>query len=306
MPEISNIDLNPLHALSESMANAVEIAGSVTVTVDARRRMPASGIAFTPDLVLTADHVVECEDDLSIFLPNGTQVPVTLAGRDSGSDLALLRLDQPALIPAQPAPGDARIGQLVLALGRPSLDGIQASLGVVSAYGGPVRTGRGGLLERYLRTDTTPYPGFSGGPLIDTSGRIVGVNTSGLANGTALTIPVSLAWNAAQTLSQHGRVRRGYLGIRSQPVTLPAAQQSALNRSQPIGLLLVGVEEDGPAARDGLLIGDILVGLAGIPISDPDDLLSRLIGPIVGQEVAVDILRGGQAKTIAVTIGERS
>ncbi len=189
---------NPLTALSDAMAAAVEKAGAATVMVDARRRMPASGIVFRSNLILTADHVVEREDDIRILLPNGSQAGARLAGRDPGSDLALLQTEGDGLAVAEAASQAASIGQLVLALGRPSNEGIQASLGVVSAVGGPVRTGRGGLLEHYLRTDTIPYPGFSGGPLISTAGQVLGLNTSGLARGVSLTIPVPFAWQVAE------------------------------------------------------------------------------------------------------------
>jgi S1-C subfamily serine protease len=296
---------NPLLALSDAMAEAVARAGASTVLVDARRRLPASGIAYTSDLVLTADHVVEREDDIRIWLPDGSQRSASLAGRDAGNDLALLRISGGGVAPAETVAQPARVGQLVLALGRPTSEGIQASLGVVSAVGGPARTGRGGLLEQYLRTDAIPYPGFSGGPLVDAGGRILGLNTSGLAHGASLTIPAGLAWQAAEALARHGHIRRGYLGVRSQPTALPAAQQQVLGREQPAGLLLVGIEEGGPAAQAGLLVGDILVGLAGEPLNDPDELLAGLVGDIVGQTVTVEILRGGQAANIAVTIGER-
>jgi S1-C subfamily serine protease len=192
-----------------------------------------------------------------------------------------------------------------LALGRPSSEGIQASLGVVSAVGGPVRTGHGGLLERYIRTDAIPYPGFSGGPLVDSAGRVLGMNTSGLARGASLVIPAGLAWQIAGSLAKHGSVRRGYLGVRSQPVEIPPAQQQALGRQQETGLLLVGVERDSPAAAGGLMVGDILTGIAGGSVSDPDELLSRLAGDLVGQPTPVEVLRGGQLATITVTIGER-
>jgi S1-C subfamily serine protease len=296
---------NPLVALSNAMANAVEKASAFTVMVDARRRLPSSGIAYTADLVLTADHTVERDDDIYITLPNGDRVTAELVGRDPGSDLALLRLKGVTLDPAKPAAQSARLGQMVLAVGRPSEEGIQASLGVVSAIGGPVRTGRGGLLEQYLRTDTIAYPGFSGGPLIDSSAGLLGVNTSGLARGVALTIPLSLALATAQTLSQHGRVRRGYLGIRSQQVELADAQQQALSRKQELGLLLVGIENNSPASMGGLLVGDILVGLGGKSITDPDQLLMTLAGQVVGQATQVEILRGSQLTTVQVTIGER-
>lgn len=295
---------NPLVALSEAMADAVAKAGASTVLVDARRRMPASGIAYTSELVLTADHVVEREDDIRILAPDGVEVSASLVGRDPGSDLALLRLSKGTVLAAEPVGAPARIGQLALALGRPSREGLQASLGVVSAVGGPVRTGRGGLLESYLRSDAIPYPGFSGGPLIDAAGRVLGLNTSGLAQGISLTIPAALAWQVAAALLQHGRVRRGFLGIRSQAVAIPAAARRLLQREQESGLLLVGVEENSPAEQGGLLVGDILVALAGQPVVDPDQLLSRLV-TLAGQVASVEVLRGGQPLALEVTIGAR-
>jgi S1-C subfamily serine protease len=294
-----------LTQLSDAMAAAVERAGAGTLLVNARRRMPASGIGYTSEMILTANHVVEREEDISIMLPDGTETQASLAGRDPGSDLAVLKLQGTSVAVVQPAPDDARVGQLVLALGRPSADGIQASLGVVSAMGGPVRTARGGLLERYLRTDAIPYPGFSGGPLVDTAGQVVGINTSGLARGASLAIPVSSAWQIAETLSRHGHVRRGFLGVRSQPVEIPPAQQDALGRQQESGLLLVGVERGSPADQGGLLIGDIIVALAGKAVTDPDELLAHLTGDIVGKPTKIEVLRGGQPQSIEVTIGDR-
>ncbi len=296
---------NPLTALSDAMTEAVAKAGAATVLVNARRRFPASGIAFTPDLILTADHVVERDEDILVMLPDGSQVKATIAGRDPGNDLALLRLDRPVALSAEPASQDPRVGQIALSLGRPTQEGIQASLGIVSAIGGPVRTGRGGLLDRYLRTDAIPYPGFSGGPLVDTAGRVIGVNTSGLTRGASLAIPINLAWQTAETLARHGRVRRGFLGVRSQPVSIPTSQQKALGRDQSSGLLLVGVEEKSPADVGGLLVGDIIVAIAGQSVTDADQLLSSLAGDVVGKPTAVDVLRGGQPVTITVTIGER-
>ena len=296
---------NPLAALSDSLAQAVAKAGASTVLVNARRRMPASGIAYAADLILTADHVVERDEEIGVLLPDNSQVAATVAGRDPGSDLALLRLEKAAAVPASLAPGEARVGQLALALGRPSSEGIEASLGVISAQGGPLRSGRGGLLEKYLRTDTIPFPGFSGGPLVDVSGLVLGLNTSGLAHGAALTIPAGLAWSVAETLAKHGHVRRGFLGVRSQPVALPPAQRQALGREQESGLLLVSVEPGSPAEQGGLMVGDILVAVADQPVADPDALLVSLSGAVVGQPTPVEVLRGGQPQTLTVTVGER-
>jgi S1-C subfamily serine protease len=282
--------MSDIQTLSTGLTAAVEAASAYTLTVDARRKFPASGIAYAADLVLTADHVVTRDEDIRIGLPDGSSAPATLAGRDPGSDLALLRLSEKSLIPAKTAK-DPKIGQLVLALGRPSAAGMQASFGIVTAIGGPARTWRGGLLDQFLQTETVPYPGFSGGPLIDVSGSVLGLNTSGLTRGEALTIPVSVAWLIAESLAKHGTVKRGYLGVRTQPVEA--------------GLLVLWLEKDGPAEKGGLLVGDILIQINAHALKDADDLFAALTSETVGQPTAVDVLRGGQPQTVNVTIGER-
>jgi S1-C subfamily serine protease len=294
---------NVLVELSNAMAAAAEKAGASTVMVNARRRMPSSGIAYADNLVLTADHVVEREEGITVTLSDGTEISATLAGRDPGTDLALLRLERADAKPAKTTEV-AKIGQLVLALGRPSTEGIEASLGVVSAVSGPVRTPRG-MLEGYIRTDSTPFPGFSGGPLVDADGQIIGLNTSGFGRGSSITIPAKLAWKIAEQLAKHGSIKRGYLGIRSQAVEIPAAGQKALKREQASGLLVLSVEKKSPAEAGGLMVGDILVGIDGHPVSDHDALFARLSGDVVGKSIPVEVLRGGQPQTLQVEIGAR-
>ena len=296
---------NVLVELSDALADAAEKAGKATVLVNARRRMPASGIVYASDLILTADHVVEREEDIKVILADGEEVSARVAGRDAGSDLAVLKLDRAAGTVAEATKSPARLGQLVLALGRPSPDGVEASLGTVSAISGPIRTGRGGLLERYLRTDSISYPGFSGGPLVAADGTVLGLNTSGLANGAAVTVPAEIAWRIADTLVKHGRIKRGYLGIRSQAVEIPEVSPKALQREQSTGLLIVGVENGSPAAKGGLIVGDILVGVAGSPVLHHDELFTRLDGDVAGKSTPIDILRGGQPQTLNVLIGEK-
>jgi serine protease DegQ len=296
---------NVLVELSDALADAAEKAGKATVLVNARRRMPASGIAYESDLILTADHVVEREDDIKVILADGAEISARVAGRDAGSDLAVLKLERAAGAVAEMTKSPARLGQIALALGRPSPDGIEASLGTVSAIGGPIRTGRGGMLERYLRTDSISYPGFSGGPLVAADGTVLGLNTSGLANGAAVTVPADIAWQIADTLVKHGRIKRGYLGIRSQTVDIAEASQKALKREQATGLLIVGVENGSPAAKGGLIVGDILVGVAGTPVLHHDELFARLDGDVAGKSTPIDVLRGGQPQTLNILIGEK-
>jgi len=296
---------NTLQEFSDALADAAEQAGKSTVMVDARKRLPASGIAFAGDSILTADHVVERDDDIKVTLADGKTLTARLAGRDPGTDLAVLKLDSASAASAEVTKTPARVGQLVLSLGRPSTNGIEASLGTVSAINGPVRTGRGGMLEKYIRTDTISFPGFSGGPLVAADGSILGINTSGLAHGTGLTIPSDVAWKVADTLAKHGHIKRGYLGIRSQTVEIPAAAQNALKREQATGLLVMGVEKDSPATKGGLMVGDILVGIAGATIQHHDELFARLTGDVVGKSTPIEVIRGGDLKTVNVEIGER-
>lgn len=297
--------MSVLSDFSSSLAAAVEKGGNSTVLVDGRRRYPASGIAFAADLVLTADHVLTRDDNLNVAASDGKMLAASLAGRDPGSDLALLRLTDRSLSPAKTADRLPKVGELVLALGRPSTAGMQASWGIVTAIGGPARTGRGGLLDEYIQTETVSYPGFSGGPLVNTEGEILGLNTSGLAHGTALTIPVKSAWRIADALAKHGTVKRGYLGIRTQAVSIPEAGQQGLKRQQEQGLLILWLEDGGPAQKGGLLVGDILVGIDGKAVGDPDDLFGALNSETVGRSVPVDILRGGKPETVGVTVAER-
>ncbi len=293
-----------LTTLSSQMADAVERIGTALVMVNGRQRQPASGIVYAANLVLTADHVLEREEDLTIQTHDDRTLAAQFVGRDPSTDLAVLRVNDLGLDAAQAASDPARVGQLTLAVGRPSPAGPMASLGIVSAVGGPVRMRRGRLLEQYIRTDAIPYPGFSGGPLIDGAGAVLGVLTTGLVGGATLAIPASIAWRIGDTLSQQGFVRRGYLGISSQPVHLPENQRAG--RNQERGLLIIRVEPDSPAQASGLLLGDILVSLDGVQIDDTDDLQSLLMNDRVGATIAVEVIRGGALQTLKVTVGQRT
>jgi S1-C subfamily serine protease len=289
---------------SNGLTSAVEKGGASTVLVDARKRYPASGIALAEDLVLTADHVVTRDDGIKVMLADGQSLEATIAGRDPGSDLAVLRLPGKVLTPAKTSE-TVKVGQLVLALGRPSSAGIQASWGIITTISGPTRTFRGGMLDEFVQSETTPYPGFSGGPLIDTEGAVLGLNTSGLTRGSSLTIPVKVAWRTGEALAKHGTIKRGYLGVRTQPVEIPEVSRQALKREQTQGLLVLWLEDGGPAETSGLLVGDILVTIGGQELGDADDLFTALSGDTVGKAVAVEVLRGGRPDTVNVTVGER-
>lgn len=293
-----------LKDLSDSLAAAVEAAGPGIVRVEARRRLPASGIVWSADgVIVTAHHVVERDENIEVGLSGGETVPATLVGRDPTVDLAVLRVEASDLTPLDwAAPEDLRAGHLVLALGRPGRT-VQATLGVVSALGDSWRTPAGGQLDRYLQTDVVMYPGFSGGPLVDVNGQGLGLTTSALLRGVSLALPATSLRQGVETLLTHGRVRRGYLGVGAQPARLPAALEEQLG--QETGLLLVSVEPDSPADDAGLLLGDTIVALDGETVRQLDDLLALLSGDRVGKSVPIQVVRGGQVQQLTVTVGER-
>jgi S1-C subfamily serine protease len=225
-----------------------------------------------------------------------------LVGRDPSTDLAVLKIDASGLETAQRSSEDLAVGHMVLALGRPGRT-VQATLGIISALGDSWRTGMGGQIDRYLQTDVVMYPGFSGGPLVNTQGQVLGLNTSALLRGVSLTVPAATLERVVGALVAHGRLQRGYLGVSTQPVRLPEAVKQVLD--QETGLLVVSVEPGSPADEGGLVMGDAIVGLDGNTIRHHDDLLALLSGDRVGQKVPMKIVRGGEVRDITVKIGER-
>ena len=295
-----------LVGLSNDLAGAVARAGQYVVRVNGRRRQAASGILWSQDgVVVTADHVLETDEGITVGLPDGKTVPAQLAGRDPGTDLAILRIQVSGMAAAELAdPAGVKVGNLVLAVGRPGEGDPMASIGIISAITGPWRTWRGGMLEKLIQTDVTLYPGFSGGALVDANGRVAGLNTSLLARGISAALPVDTLRRVAQAILTQGRVKRGYLGVSTQAVAIPASLQG-LGLTQKSGLLVVSVEPGGPAENGGVMLGDLLVGLAGQQVEDTDELQALLGGDRVGQTTPVRVIRGGQVTDLSVTIGER-
>jgi S1-C subfamily serine protease len=285
---------------SDSLAAAVEKAGRATVTVDARGRFPASGIVWSADgEILTADHVVQRDDNIRVTLADGDAQAARVVGRDPGSDLALLKLESGGL--ALPELAESlKVGHLIFAVARPTE--LQATLGSVVALGGPVR-GRHRRFEAYIQSDVTMYPGFSGGPMVDASGRVAGLNSSALARGASLAIPVAVLRQVSEALRRDGRVKRGFLGVSTQPVAL--SERMADDLHQRSGLMVIATEPGGPADRAGLMQGDVIVALGGQPVADIEDLQAALGAETVGHASAVRLIRGGEVKEVMVTVGVR-
>ena len=296
---------NTYQSFSDALAAAAEIVARSTVAVYGRPHGPGSGVVWSAEgHIVTADHVVQRDEEISLALPDGQTAAATLVGRDPANDIALLKADASGLIPADWLAMDAlKVGQLVLALGRTDPDGISTTLGVISALRKDRQGGRR-RLEAYIQTDVLMYPGYSGGPLVAPGGKIAGLNSSALARGASLALPWETVSAVVTSLKEHGRVRRGYLGVSSHPIRLATSVAEKLG--QTYGLILQNVEPDTPAHKSGLLQGDILVAIDGNAIEGMDDLQAVLGAGSVGQSVMVKVVRGGEIKELPVTVGERT
>ncbi len=298
--------MSSLLALSQNLAETVEQAGSAVVSVNAGSRFSPSGIHWCNGIIVTSDESLQRYDEITVTLSNGSKLPITLLGHDSSTDVAFFSIDN-ANIPVAKI-GDAstlKVGHLVLGLGRSSEGDIRAAMGAVSVVGGAWRSMSGGNIDQFIRPDITLYPGLVGGPLVDAAGNVVGMNTSGRRR-TALTIPAATVNRVLDQLLSKGRITRGYLGVGMQPVRLPNNLQTALNLTSATGVIVVNVEPNGPADNAGILLGDVLVSLDSIPISDTGDVLGLLnSSDRVGKTVKVQIVRGGALVELAIAVGER-
>jgi S1-C subfamily serine protease len=297
-----------LETLSTQLSDAVDRVAPSVVAIHARRRIPSSGIVWRDGVVVAAHHTVQRDEDITVTLADGAEAHATVAGRDPGTDLVALRLEGSAGTSAERASEAPRVGQLVLAVGRPG-DEVTASMGVVSAVGPEWRTWQGGRIDRFVRLDLAIYDGFSGGPLVDALGRVLGLNTSGLSRSAGVTIPVATVDRVVDQLLAGGRVRRGFLGVGTQPVRLPEALRVRARELVPgagdVALMVVSLAPDGPAERAGVLLGDVLVGLDDQVTADPADVIALLGGDVAGSTVQARVLRAGEPATVSIVVGEQ-
>jgi S1-C subfamily serine protease len=293
--------------ISNDLAAAAEQAGAAVVAVAGRAHGSSSGIHWRKDVVVTANHAVKRDDDVEVLAADGRVLHATLAGRDNGTDVAVLRVEGLGESPAKF--GDeksARVGNLALVLGRHRENGLMASLGAVSLTADSRRTWAGGTLDRYLRLDVALYPGSSGGSVVDVEGRILGMATAALSRVAPLTVPVSTVNRVTATLLEKGHIPRGYLGIGLQPVEIPEELRSNLSLTNHSGIMILSVEPGGSADRAGILLGDILVTFDGQPLQHVRELQTVLSGEVVGKTKKVQMIRGGKLVEVPVTIAERS
>jgi S1-C subfamily serine protease len=293
--------MDGLLTLSNELAAAVEHAGRAVFGVNARPRLGSAGVHWRPGLIVTADHTVQVDEEVTVTRPDGREVTATVAGRDPAIDIAILKVDAPDVAVADVGDSDAvRVGHIVLAVG----PGPRASWGVVSAIG----AGRGArsAAGEVLNLDLTLYPGFSGGPLVDVQGRVVGVNTSGASRQLQLAIPAAAVNRVLDELGRRGRIPRAYLGVGTQQVRLPEGLRQTFNLDQPTAVIVVDVQPNSPAAGAGLLIGDIIVSLGGTSITEPADLKSVLRPDRVGESTIASVIRGGEPRDLQIHVGERA
>ena len=285
--------------LSNALAGAVERAAGSVFAVHGRPRLPSTGVQWRAGLIVTASHTVEPDREVTLTAPDGRTLSARVAGRDPGLDIAVLRAEIDGVPVADIGDdGDLRIGHLVLALGA----GPRASAGIVSAL--DIRGGRQPAGE-ILAVDLTLYPGFSGGPLVDVLGRVIGITTSGVSRHLQCAVRAATVTRLAEHVLRGGKIPRAYLGVGTQPVVLPDHLRERLSLAQRTAVIVVNVTSDSPAAVAGLVIGDVIVSIAGHAIAEPGDLLAVLQPDRVGKTVTTSILRGGEPRELQVTVGER-
>jgi S1-C subfamily serine protease len=290
---------NLLGRFSGQLAALVAGAADGVVQVRGRHARPATGTSIGDDRILVAAHAVDADGDIAVRA-SGVKAAGRLLGFDPATGLAVVQV--PGLTGSLSSGPPARVGEIVIALGRTWSGALAASTGIVSVIGGPLRTGRGTSIEEVLRADVRVHPLGAGGPLLDVEGRVVGLATGGAIRGTPLFIPAAIAWAVAQTITSHGTIKRGYLGIGAQPVRLPSAQRGA--GQQDTGLVVVGIAPQSPADAAGVLVGDVVMGFDGTAVQVHDDLLALLTPDRVGKTCRLDVIRGTERRGLDVVVGE--
>jgi S1-C subfamily serine protease len=296
--------INPLVAFSDHAAQLVERTGSSIVAVHGGGRGSLSGIHWRSGVIVTAEEVLERDEDVKVTLPGGRQVEASLAGRDPSTDVAVLRF-QPDGLPAASTADAAplRPGHVVLAVGNHEGAPV-ASLGVVATVGGPWHSLRGGTIDNLIRVDLVLSRAAEGGALIDAQGSVVGMAVLG-PRRRVLAIPTSTIDRVVDQLLAKGHVFRGYLGAGLQPLRRGRASHDPQPAGSVRGVLVVSIDPDGPAARAGLLVGDIVMTWNAKPIDRVRDVMYLLGVDSVGATVDLQLIRGGAPTTLKVALGER-
>jgi S1-C subfamily serine protease len=289
---------------SNELANAVERAGASVISVPEGGREGVSGTIWRDGVAITSEHTIRGLDEVTVVMPSGETVTAAVTGRDFGTDIAVLKVPGGAASAVIADESQSRVGEIVLSVGRRKEEGLAATYGLISAIGGPWRSEQGARIDRWLRLDLNPFPGFSGGPVVNARGEVIGMATSG-PRRSAATIPASTVNRVVDQLLRHGRIARGYFGVGVQPVAFPEGAARPLGVEGDRGLLVVMVEPRGPAGNAGVLLGDIVVRIDGGELRGAHSLQAALDPEKVGHPVTVDIFRAGKLVQLNVVVGER-
>jgi S1-C subfamily serine protease len=319
-PELAIEDQALLDAYSRAVIDVVDRIGPAVVglTVHAARGRggTGSGVVVAPDgLILTNSHVAGAGNApgaasrIEVTTADGQHLTARLVGDDPDTDLALIRIVEPVTLPAAPLGDSKRLkrGQLVIAIGNPLGFESTVTTGVVSALGRSLRSRTGRLIDDVIQTDAALNPGNSGGPLVSSRGEVVGVNTAVImgAQGICFAVAANTASFVLGELVRHGRVRRAFIGIAAQQIAIPRRLRHGAGITQERAVMAGSVEPDGAAARAGLKVGDILLGIDGKTIAGADDLVRALTGETIDRTVALDVLRGTERLTLSLVPQER-
>jgi S1-C subfamily serine protease len=289
-----------LPALSSEISDLVTRTAGLTLAVQGHGRRPITATVIGPELAIGVNHVID-GDSVRVRTLDGRTFEATAVGRDDTRDLVLLRVPGLDVAPPAQAAAPSRIGELVVSVSRTWNGQTATSLGVIGSIGGSIRTGRSGAVTDVIYADVNSTPGISGSPLVNVAGEIVGIVNAGLARGVPLAVPIADVQQSVRTLGEHGRVKRGFIGVGLQPVVLPERQHASQRR----GLLVVGVEGGSPADQAGLFVGDVIVSAAGEATRDTDELQRWLTGDRVGAALALEVVRGGAVEAVSITVGDR-
>jgi S1-C subfamily serine protease len=294
-------DVSPLQALARAIRETAGAAIGGVLQVRARGSRPATAAHVGPDLVVVALHALDRDEGL-VLVRGDAMLDASLVGRDEALDIALLRVASLGPAPLTLADALPEPAQLVVAVTRTWQGDVSARLASVLGHACPARRWRAEPVPSLLRTDVPPSRGVSGGVIVDPAGRVQGWLTTGIGRGSVLAVPAAVLTDRVARLAAHGRIRRGYIGLAIQPVALPVAQQ-AHGRA---GLLVSGLDGNGPAAAAGLFVGDVLMAADGQTLGDPGVLQALLVEGRIGTALPLQVLRGTTLHDIAITIGERS
>lgn len=291
--------------LSEDLASVVEQSGRSVVAIHARARFNSSGVVWSPGVIVTAEHTIHKDEDIHITAPDGSTHNAELVGRDPTTDIAVLRVKDLEIPVAAKANGAGlKPGNMILVVGR-FKDSVSATLGVLSSMSGPSQTWRGGRLDEVLRLDVGLQPGAGGGAVVNAAGQLIGIATAALSRVSVFAIPVATIDRVTEKLLAHGRIPHGYLGIGLQPVAIPEHLKSKLNLSASSGLIAVSVDPAAPAGQAGIMIGDILLELAGRPMHRSENVQEVLDSESIGKKLAARILRAGNTTDLEIVATER-